>query len=176
MLVGIYAHLFHDIVYIMFSFAAMLRGMIKTSTQATGWAVLFSLLIMSIVLILVIVIIQVIGPTTTASSCLLRTQAMASTSVGSRLISLEIGFVVATVLIMATLICASLKPVVLKLALIVLKSFASASLCKASELSATTLTIKRSVASILTWGSIIIIMIIVIGVIISVCFICLLVF
>ena len=101
---------------------------------------------------------------------------MASTSVGMWLISLEIGFAVATILIMATLICASLKPVVLKLALIVLRSLASASLCEASELLAATLTSKRSATLILTWGSIIIIMIIVIRVIVSVCFICLLVF
>ena len=60
-------------------------------------------------------------------------------------------------------------------AFIVLRSLASASQREASELSATTLTV-RSVASILTWGSIIIIMIIVIGVIVSVCFVCLLVF
>ena len=92
---------------------------------------------------------------------------MVSSSVGIRLISLEIGFVVATVLITATLICASLKPVVLKLTLIVLRSLASALLCEASKLSATALTIKRSVALILTWGSIIIIMIIIVSVIVS---------
>ena len=99
---------------------------------------------MSIVLILVIVIILVIGPTMTASSCLLRTPATASTSVGIWLISLEIGFAVATVLITAALVCASLKPLVLKLTLIVLRSLASALLCEASELSAITLTSKRS--------------------------------
>ena len=66
---------------------------------------------------------------------------MASTSVGIWLISLKIGFAVATVWIAATLICASLKPIVLKLALIVLRSLASASLCEASELLATALTV-----------------------------------
>ena len=65
----------------MFSFVAMFTGIIKTSTQATGWAILFSLLIMSVILILVIVIIVVIGPTKIMSSCLLRTMAMAFTSV-----------------------------------------------------------------------------------------------
>ena len=103
---------------------------------------------MSIVLILVIVIILVIGPTMTTSSCLLRTPAKALSSVGICLISLEIGFVVVTILIMVTLICASLEPIVLKLVLIVLRSLASASLCEASELSATALTVKRSAASI----------------------------
>ena len=82
----------------------------------------------------------------TTSSCLLKTPAMASTSVGIRLISLEIGFAVAAVLITATLICASLEPVVLKLTLIVLRSLAPASLCETSELLATPLTVKRSVA------------------------------
>ena len=63
---------------------------------------------MTIVLILVIIIITlVIGPTMTASSYLLRTPAMASSSVGIWFISLKIGFAVATVLIAATLICAS---------------------------------------------------------------------
>ena len=97
-------------------------------------------------------------------------------TVGIWFISLKIGCVVATVLITATLMCTFLKPVVLKLAFIVLSSLASASLCIASELSATALTIKRSGTSILTWGNIVIIMIIVIRVIVSVCFICLLVF
>ena len=83
---------------------------------------------MSIILILVLIFL-LIGPTTTTSSCSLRTPATASASVGIRLISLEIGFAVATVLIMAALVCTSLKPVVLKLMLIVLRSLASASLC-----------------------------------------------
>ena len=118
----------------------------------------------------------VIGPTTTISSRLLKTLATASTSIRSRLISMEIGFVVAAELITVALICASQKSIVLKLALIVLRSLAFSSLCEASELLATALTIKRSAALILTWGSIIIILIIVIRVIVSVCFICLLVF
>ena len=104
---------------------------------------------MSVILILVIIdMTLVIGPTMTASSHLLRTPATASTSLRSRLISLEIGFAVATELIMAALICAPWKSIVLKLALIVLRSLASASLCEASELSAIALTIKRSAASI----------------------------
>ena len=65
----------------MFSFVAVFRGTIKTTASATGWAILFSLLIMSIILMLVIIIITlVIGPTTTASSYLLRTPAMALSS------------------------------------------------------------------------------------------------
>ena len=152
-------------------------GMIKTATEATGWAILFRLLIVSIILVLIIIIVTlVVDPTMTASSYLLRTPATASSSVGIWLISLEIGFAVAAILITVTLICASLKPIVLKLALIVLRSLASASLCEASELLATALTVKRYAALILTWGSIIIIMIIVIRVIVSVCLVCLLVF
>ena len=126
------------------------KGVSKQCIARLCLTVLFSLLIMSIVLILVIVIILVIGPTMTVSSCLLRTPAMASTSIESRLVSLEIGFAVAAVLITAALICASWKPIVLKLALIVLRSLASASLCEAFKLLATALTSKRSAASILT--------------------------
>ena len=75
---------------------------------------------------------------------------MASSSIGIWLISLEIGFALATELIIAVLIRASWKSIVLKLALIVLRSLASASLWEASELSVTPLTVNRSAASILT--------------------------
>ena len=104
-MLGIYAHLFHDFIYIMFSFVAVFRGMIETTTKATGWAVLFNLLIMSIVLILVIIIITlVVGPTMTVSSYFLRTPAMALSSIEIWLISLEIRFVLAAELTMAALI------------------------------------------------------------------------
>ena len=159
----------------MFSFVAVLRGMIETTTQATGWAILFYLLIMCIILILVSTIVTlVIGPTTTTSSDLLRTPAMAPSSVVICLISLKIEFAVSAVLSTVLLICASPKLIVLKLTLIVLRSLASASLCEASQLSVTTLTIERSAAMIWTWGSIIIIVVINVRAIISIGFVCLL--
>ena len=110
----------------------------------------------------------------TASSDVLRTQVMASSSVVICLISLKIGFAVSAVLSMIQLICTSLKSIVLKLALIVLRSLASASLCEASKLSISALTVERSAATILTWGSIIIIVVIIVRAIISIVFICLL--
>ena len=159
----------------MFSFVAVLRGMIETTTQATGGTILFYLLIMCIILILVSAIVTlVIGPTTAVSSDMLRTLAMALSSVVICLISLKIGFVVSAVLSTILLICTSLEPIVLKLVLIVLRSLTFASLCEASKLSITTLTIKRSAATILTWGSIIIIVVIIVRAIISIVFICLL--
>ena len=159
----------------MFSFVAMLRGMIVTTTQATGRAILFNLLIMCIILILVSAIIAlIIGPTTTASSDMLRTLASAPSSVVICLISLKIGFAVSTILSTILLICTSLKSIVLKLVLIVLRSLASASLCEASKLLITTLTIERSAATIWIWGSIIIIVVIIVRALISIVFICLL--
>ena len=110
----------------------------------------------------------IIGPTTTTSSKLLRTLAKALTSVAICLISLKIGFAAGAVLSTVLLKCASLKSIILKLTLIILRSLASVSLCETSKLSVTALTIKRSAASILTWGSIVII------VIIRISFICLL--
>ena len=110
----------------------------------------------------------------TMSSNLLRTLATALSSVVICLISLKIGFAVSAVLSMVLLICTSLKLIVLKLTLIVLRSLASAYLCEASKLSVTALTIERSAATILTWGSIIIIVVIIVRAIISVGFICLL--
>ena len=112
----------------------------------------------------------------TASSKFLRTPAMASASVAICLISLKIGFAASAVLSMVLLKCASLKSIILKLALIILRSLAFVSLCETSKLSVTALTIKRSVALILTWGSIIIIVIIIVRAIICVSFVCLLCF
>ena len=110
----------------------------------------------------------------TMSSKLLRTSAMASTSVAICLISLKIGFAAGAVLSTVLLKCASLKSIILKLTLIILRSLVSVSLSETSKLSVTTLTIERSVAMILTWGSIIVIVIIIIRAIIHVHFICLL--
>ena len=110
----------------------------------------------------------------TTSSNLLRTPATASSSVVIGLISLKIGFAVGAILSTVLLICASLELIVLKLMLIILRSLAPASLCEASKLPVTTLTIKRSAASILAWSHVIMIVIIIIRAIISVGFLCLL--
>ena len=112
--------------------------------------------------------------TMATSSKLLRTLAMASTSVVICLTSLKIGFAVVAILNTVLLICASLKLIVLKLMLIILRSLASVSLCETSKLSITALTIKRSAATILTWDSIIIIVIVIVRAIICVSFVCLL--
>ena len=159
----------------MFSFVTVLRGMIETAAQATRWAILFSLLFMCVILILVRAIVTlIIVLTTTMSSELLRTPAMASTSVVVCLTSLKVGLVAVAILHTVLLKCASLKSIILKLTLIILRSLASASLCETSKLSVTALTIKRSAAMNLTWGSIIIIVIIIVRAIVHVHFICLL--
>ena len=110
----------------------------------------------------------------TASSKLLWTLAMALASVAICLISLKIGFAAGAVLSMVLLKCASLKSIILNLTLIILRSLTSVLLCKTSKLSVTALTIKGPVASTLTWGSIIIIVIIIVRAIICINFICLL--
>ena len=110
----------------------------------------------------------------TTSSKLLRTLAMALASVAICLISLKVGFEVVAVLSMVLLKCASLKSIILKLTLTILRSLASVSLCETSKFLVTTLTIKRSGALTLTWGSIIIIVIIIVRAIICISFICLL--
>ena len=149
--------------------------MIVTAARATGRAILFNLLIMCIILILVSAIIALlIDPTMTTSSDVLRTPASALSSLVICLISLQIGFVVSAILITILLICTSLKSIVLKLALIGLRYLAFASLCEASKLSITTLTIEMSAAMIWIWGSIIIIVVIIVRAIISIVFICLL--
>ena len=159
----------------MFSFVTVLRGMIETATQATRWAVLFCLLFMCVILILVRAIVTlIIGPTMTASSELLKTPATTLTSVVIWLTSLKVRFVDVAILHMVLLICTSLKSIILKLMLIILRSLASASLCETSKLTVTTLNIKKSAAMTLTWGSIIIIVIIIVRAILCVRFICLL--
>ena len=110
----------------------------------------------------------------TTSSKLLRTLATASASIAICLISLKIGFAIIAVLSTVLLKCASLKSIILKLTLIILRSLAFVSLFETSVLSITTLTMKRSVALIVSWGSVIIIVIIIVRAIICVRFLCLL--
>ena len=110
----------------------------------------------------------------TASSKLLRTPATASASVVICLISLKVGFAIVAVLSMVLLKCTSLKSIVLKLMLTILRSLASVPLCETSKLLVPALTIKGSVASTLTYGSVIIIVIIIVRAIICISFICLL--
>ena len=100
--------------------------------------------------------------------------AMALASVAICLISLKIGFVAGAILSMVLLKCAFLKLIILKLTLIILRRLATVSLCETSKLLVTALTIKRSAATILTWGSMIIIVIIIVMAIVHVSFICLL--
>ena len=131
--------------------------------------------VMCVILILIHSIATlIIGPTTTMSSKLLKTPATALASVAICLISLKIGFAAGAILSTVLLKCTSLKSIILKLMLIILRSLASVSLCETSKLLVTALTIQRSVAMILTWGSIIVIVIIIVRAIIHVRFICLL--
>ena len=75
------AHLFHNVVDIMFPFVTMLGGMIESSTQTAWWAILFQLLVKRVILILIgASIILEILPATSTSSKLLRTPAPASAS------------------------------------------------------------------------------------------------
>ena len=116
----------------------------------------------------------IVGPTTTTSSKMLRTMAATSASIAICLISLEIGFAVIAVLSMVLLGCASLISPILKLTLTILRYLASVLLCETSKLSVTALTSKRSMALTLTWGIVIIFMIIVVRALICIGFICLL--
>ena len=110
----------------------------------------------------------------TASSKLLRTPATASASVAICMISLKVGFAIVAILSTVLLECASLKSIILKLTLTILRSLASVLLCETSKLLAPTLTIKGSVALTLTYGSVSIIVIIIVRAIICISFICLL--
>ena len=141
-------HLFHNVIDIMFPFITMLRGMIKSSTQITWWAILFQLLVMCVVLILIGAnIILKILPAMGSSSEMLRTPTPASASVSIYLIPLR--FTCATILCMILLRCASLIVVILKLTLTILRSLSSISWYKSSKLSVSALTIIRSAASTL---------------------------
>ena len=126
---------------------------------------------MCVVLILIhSIVILIVGPTTTESSELLRSMAMASASIHISMIPLEIGFTTVAVLSTILLWCASLITIILKLMLTILRSLASISLYEPLKLSVSTLTIVRSVALTLTWG----IVIVIVRVFICISFICLL--
>ena len=134
----------------MFPFVTMLGGMVESSTQTTWWTILFQLLVVCVILILIgASIILKILPATGASSKLLRTPALASTSVYVYLVPLEIRFTCATILCTILLWCASLIAVILKLTLTILRSLSSISWYKSSKWSISALTIIRSAASTL---------------------------
>ena len=114
----------------------------------------------------------IIGSAMTVSSELLRTPATASASVAICLISMTVGFVIVAILSTVLFKCASLKLIVLKLMLTILRSLASVSLCETSKLSVPALTIKGSVASTLICGSVSIIVVIIVRAIICISFIC----
>ena len=113
-------------------------------------------------------VVLIIGPTTTASSEVLRSTAMASASISVALIPLKIGLTSIAELSTILLWCASLIAIILKLTLTILGSLTSILWCKPSKLTVSTLTIIRSVAS--TWG----IVIVIVRIFICISFICLL--
>ena len=116
------------------------------------------------------IVILIVGPTTTASSEMLRSMATASASINIDMIPLKIGLMSIAVLSTILLWCTSLIAIILKLMLTILRSLASVSWCKPLKLSVSALTIIRSAASTLTWG----IVIVIIRVFICVSFFCLL--
>ena len=134
----------------MFPFITMLGGMIKSSTQTTWWAILFRLLVMCVVLILISagIILKILHAVGSFSE-MLRTLTPASALVCIYLVPLIVQFTCATILCTILLWCASLIAVILKLTLTILRSLASNSWYKSSKSSVSTLTIIRSVASIL---------------------------
>ena len=151
----------------MFTLIAVLGGMVKSTTQTAGRAILFRLLVMCIILILICSsIVLETGPTTAASSKMLRSLAPAPAlaSISIHLIPLKIGHMCATVLCTILLWCASLIAIILKLMLTILRSLTSISWCKPSKLSVSTLTIISSVALTLTWGIVVVIVRIFIGI------------
>ena len=128
-------HLFHNVIYVMFTLIAMLGGMVKSTIQTAWRAILFQLLVMCIILILICSsIVLEIGPTTAASSKMLRSSAPASASISIHLIPLKIGLTCATILRMILLWCTSLIMITLKLMLIILRSLTSVLWCKPSKL------------------------------------------
>ena len=140
-------HLFHNVVDVMFTFIAMLWGMVKSSTQTAWWAILFRLLVMCVILILICssVILEV-RPAAAASSKLLRSSA----SICIHLIPLKIWLTCATILCTILLWCASLIAISLELTLTILRSLTSVLWYKPSKLLVSALTIIRSGASTLT--------------------------
>ena len=164
-------HLFHNVIYVMFTLIAVLGGMVKSTTQTAWRAILFRLLVMCIILILICSsVVLEIGPTTAASSKMLRSSALASASISIHLITLKIGLTCTTVLHMILLWCTSLIAIILKLMLTILRSFTSILWCKPSKLSVSPLTIISSAASTLIWG----IVVVIVRIFISISFICLL--
>ena len=155
----------------MFTLVTMLGGMIKSSTQTAWGAILFRLLFMCVILILICPsVVLEIGPTTAASSKMLRSSALALASISIHLIPLKIWLTCATILCTILLWCTSLIAIILKLTLTILRSLASVLWYKPSKLSVSALTIIRSAASTLTWG----IVVIIVRIFVSVSFICLL--
>ena len=127
-------HLFHNVIYVMFTLIAVLGGMVESTTQTAGRTVLFQLLVMCIILMLICSsVILVIGPSVAASSKILRSLAPASASISVHLVPLKIGLTCITVLHTILLWCASLIAIILKLMLTILRSLASISWCKPSE-------------------------------------------
>ena len=123
---GINTHLFHNVVNIMFTIITVLRGMVKSSTQTTWWAILFQLLVMCVILILICSsIILEVRPAVTMSSKLLRSSAPALASICIHLIPLKIWLACATILCTILLGCASLIAIILKLTLSILRSLSS---------------------------------------------------
>ena len=102
-------------------------------------------------------IVLEIGPTAAASSKMLRSSAPALASISIHLVPLKIWLTCATILCMILLWCASLIAIILKLTLTILRSLASVLWYKPSKLSVSTLTIRRSAASTLTWGIVVVI-------------------
>ena len=103
------------------------------------------------------IVILIVGRTTTVSSELLRSTAMALASINIAMIPLKIGLMSIAVLSTILLWCASLIVIILKVMLTILRSLASVSWCKPLKLPVSTLTIIRSAASTLTWGIVIVI-------------------
>ena len=151
-------HLFHNVVNIVFTLITVLGRMGKSSTQTTWWAILFRLLVMCVILILICssIILEIL-PAVATSSKLLRSLTLASASICIYLIPLKIRLACATILCTILLQCASLIVVILKLMLTILRSLSSVSWYKSSKLLVSALTIKRSTASTLTWGIMVII-------------------
>ena len=136
----------------------MLGGMVKSSTQTAGRAILFQLLAMCVILILICSsVVLEIGPTAATSSKMLRSSAPALASISIHLVPLKIWLTCTTILCTILLQCTSLIAIMLKLMLTILRSLASVSWYKPLKLSVSTLTIIRSVVLTLTWGIVVVI-------------------
>ena len=145
--------------------------MIKSTTQTTGRAILFRLLVMCIILILICSsIVLKIGPTMAMPSKMLRSPTPASASISIHLVPLKIWLTCTTILCTILLQCASVIVIILKLMLTILRSLASVSWYKPLKLSVSTLTIIGSVALTLTWG----IVVVIVRIFVNISFICLL--